>query len=201
MMLVRWLFITLLALAVGGCAPAPTRPPTALSTQAAPTTTTAPATAPPSAPAPVRSEPVRIDIPRIDAHSSLVPLGLAADGTVQVPPVSKPLQAGWFSGGPAPGEAGPAVLLGHVDGDHQRGIFYRLHELRPGDAIDIARVDGGTLHFEVSTVDQIAKAAFPTEAVYGDTAGPELRLITCGGSFDRTAHSYRDNIIVYAVLR
>jgi hypothetical protein len=195
-MLVRRLIIMLLALAVGGCAPVPSRPPTAPPTQS---TTTEPVSASPSAP--VRFEPVRIDIPRIDAHSSLVPLGLAADGSVQVPPVSKPLQAGWFTGGPAPGEPGPAVVLGHVDGDRQRGIFYRLHELRPGDGIDIARADGSTVHFEVSTVDQIAKAAFPTEAVYGDTSSPELRLITCGGSFDRAAHSYRDNIIVYAVLR
>jgi sortase (surface protein transpeptidase) len=114
--------------------------------------------------------------------------------------VSKPLQAGWYRLGPTPGEVGPAVLLGHVDGNKQKGIFFRLKELVPGDRVTVSRMDGSVVPFVVTKVNQIDKDEFPTQAVYGDTAGPELRLITCGGSFDRAAHSYRDNIIVYAVL-
>ncbi|ATY09578.1 class F sortase [Amycolatopsis sp. AA4] len=147
-----------------------------------------------------KSEPVSLDIPRIDAHSTLVPLGLNPDNSVQVPPVSKPLQAGWYENGPTPGEIGPAVVLGHVDGNKQKGIFYRLKEMKPGDDVDIARRDGTTAHFQVTKVDQVPKDAFPTDAVYGDTSDPELRLITCGGAFDRSEHSYVDNIIVYAHL-
>ncbi|MGW7538023.1 class F sortase [Amycolatopsis sp. NPDC054798] len=147
-----------------------------------------------------KSEPVSLDIPRIDAHSSLVPLGLNPDNSVQVPPVSKPLQAGWYENGPTPGEVGPAVVLGHVDGNKQKGIFYRLKEMKPGDDVDIARRDGTTAHFEVTKVDQVPKDVFPTDAVYGDTSDPQLRLITCGGAFDRAEHSYVDNIIVYAHL-
>jgi sortase (surface protein transpeptidase) len=143
---------------------------------------------------------VSLRIPRIGAESSLVPLGLNADRTVQVPPVSTPMQAGWYENGPTPGEIGPAVILGHVDGDHQPGIFYRLHELRPADEILVTRQDGGTVTFTVSRVQQVSKTTFPTDAVYGDTSDAELRLITCGGAFDHAARSYRDNIIVYAVL-
>jgi sortase (surface protein transpeptidase) len=130
--------------------------------------------------------------------SSLVGLGLNADGTVEVPPVTAPMQAGWFAGGPRPGEPGPAVILGHVNGGGHAGIFARLHELKAGDEVLIGRSDGGSARFVVRRVDQVAKNEFPTDAVYGDTAGPELRLITCGGTFDRAAHSYRDNVIVYA---
>src|SRR5215217_3837183 len=79
-----------------------------------------------------KSEPTEVDIPKIGAHSTLVPLGLNPDNTVQVPPVSQPMQAGWYSYGPTPGEAGPAVILGHVDGNKNAGIFYRLKELSPG---------------------------------------------------------------------
>jgi sortase (surface protein transpeptidase) len=147
-----------------------------------------------------KSEPVSVDIPKIGARSSLVPLGLNPDDTVQVPPVTEPLQAGWYSYGPTPGEVGPSVILGHVDGNKQKGIFFRLKEMVPGDKIAVARKDGLTAHFVVTKVDRVPKDTFPTDAVYGDTAGPELRLITCGGSFDKAARSYRDNVIVFATL-
>ncbi len=90
------------------------------------------------------------------------------------------------------------MILGHVNGGGHAGIFARLHELVSGDEVLISRTDGSTQRFVVRRVDQIAKSQFPTDAVYGDTAGPELRLITCGGSFDKAAHSYRENVIVYA---
>ncbi|MEV6829757.1 class F sortase [Amycolatopsis sp. NPDC051102] len=147
-----------------------------------------------------KSEPVSIDIPKIGARSSLVPLGLNPDNTVQVPPVTTPLQAGWYTYAPTPGETGPAVVLGHVDGNHQKGIFFRLKELAAGDRVSIARKDGTTAVFEVTKVHQVPKKDFEAEGVYDDTAGPELRLITCGGVFDRSAHNYVDNIVVYARL-
>ena len=147
-----------------------------------------------------KSDPVSIDIPKIDAHSSLVPLGLNPDNTVQVPPVTTPLQAGWYTYAPTPGETGPAVVLGHVDGNHQKGIFFRLKELAAGDRVSIARKDGTTAVFVVTKVHQVPKKDFEREGVYDDTAGPELRLITCGGVFDRSARNYVDNIVVYARL-
>jgi hypothetical protein len=93
-----------------------------------------------------------------------------------------------------------AVVVGHVDGMKQKGIFYRLKEIRPTNQVLVSRKDGTELTFVVSRAEQIDKDEFPTEAVYGDTADSEVRLITCGGSFDRSVHSYRDNIIVYATL-
>ncbi|MEV7553029.1 class F sortase [Amycolatopsis sp. NPDC089917] len=147
-----------------------------------------------------KADPVSIDVPKIEAKSSLVPLGLNADNTVEVPPVTQPMQAGWYENGPTPGEVGPSVILGHVDGNKQKGIFFRLKELAPGDKISIARKDGTTAEFAVTKVDRVAKDKFPTDAVYGDTTEPELRLITCGGVFDKASRNYLDNIIVFARL-
>jgi sortase (surface protein transpeptidase) len=144
------------------------------------------------------AEPAEVSIPKIGAHSTLVGLALNDDESIEMPPVTTPMQAGWFAGSPKPGEPGPAVILGHVNGGGHAGIFARLHELAPGDEVLISRTDGTSTRFVVRKVDQIAKSQFPADAVYGDTAGPELRLITCGGSFDKAAHSYRDNVIVYA---
>lgn len=147
-----------------------------------------------------KADPVSIDVPKIGAKSSLIPLGLNADNTVEVPPITQPMQAGWYEHGPTPGEVGPSVILGHVDGNKQKGIFYRLKELAAGDKVSIARKDGTTAEFAVTKVERVAKDKFPTEAVYGDTSDPELRLITCGGVFDKASHNYLDNVIVFARL-
>ncbi|AIG79802.1 peptidase C60 [Amycolatopsis japonica] len=147
-----------------------------------------------------KADPVSIDVPKIEAKSSLIPLGLNADNTIEVPPVTRPLQAGWYVNGPTPGEVGPSVILGHVDGNKQKGIFFRLKELAPGDKVSVARKDGTTAEFAVTKVERVAKDKFPTDAVYGDTAEPELRLITCGGVFDKASRNYLDNIIVFARL-
>lgn len=146
------------------------------------------------------SDPTGLRIPAIDATSTLVPLGLNADETVEVPPVETPMQAGWYRFGPTPGQLGPAVILGHVDGDGHDGIFARLHEIDPGDEVVVTRRDGRTATFTVTRVAQVPKTEFPVQEVYGDSDAAELRLITCGGSFDAERGSYRDNVIAYATL-
>ncbi|WP_093591710.1 class F sortase [Lentzea waywayandensis] len=178
---------------LGSCAPQVAEPP-------APPAGASSTASSPAAEGMPPSEPAEIRIPKINAVSSLVPLGLNADETVEVPPVDQPMQAGWYRLARTPGEAGPAVVLGHVDGNKQPGIFFRLKELVAGDEVVVSRKDGTTAKFRVRKKEQIAKDSFPTEAVYGDTDVPELRLITCGGSYDHAARSYRDNVIVYATL-
>ncbi|MDH6676039.1 sortase (surface protein transpeptidase) [Rhodococcus sp. LBL1] len=142
--------------------------------------------------------PVRIAIPAIGVDSDLMKLGLESNGALQVPPGGFP--AGWYSGSPVPGELGPAVIAGHVDWGGKPGVFFRLHELAPGDEITTDRSDGITEVFRVASVERYAKDAFPTAKVYGDIDHPGLRLITCGGEFDTAARSYRDNTVVFADL-
>ena len=57
--------------------------------------------------------PVRLRIPAARIDTPLQRLGRAADRTVEVPADFG--VAGWFADGPRPGQAGPAVILGHVD--------------------------------------------------------------------------------------
>jgi sortase (surface protein transpeptidase) len=142
--------------------------------------------------------PVRIEIPAIGVSSALVRLGLNSDGTMQVPDDYG--LAGWFTGGPAPGDTGPAVIAGHVDSTSGPAIFYHLGALRHGDSIRIIRADGTTARFVADTVVRYPKRAFPTKAVFGPVPDPVLRLITCGGRFDRSRRSYVDNVIVTAHL-
>jgi hypothetical protein len=140
--------------------------------------------------------PVRIEIPAIGVSAAVVRLGLNRDGSMQVP--KDFALTGWFTGGPAPGETGPAVIAGHIDSRSGPAVFYRLRELRAGDPVTVARADGTTVRFTVDSVVQYPKRAFPTEAVFGPAPEPLLRLITCGGTFDYFRRSYRDNVVVTA---
>jgi len=195
----RWLAFAAIGAALTACgspsesAPAPPPP----STPAAPVVSTAAAT-PVEGPLP-QSRPVRLDVPSIGVSTGpITDLGLDADGALEVP--GDAVTTGWYTGGPTPGETGPAVLAAHVDYNHVPGTFNRLKDLRPGDEARVQRADGTTAVFTVYRVERYPKSRFPTDDVYGDTAGPELRMITCGGDFDRSTRNYADNIVAYARL-
>jgi hypothetical protein len=145
--------------------------------------------------------PVRLEIARIGVSTGLQRLGKDRHGAVEVP--SGPHQwdtAGWYAAGTRPGDPGSAVILGHVDSRSGPAVFYRLRELRRGDRVEVVRADGSRVRFSVQRVQEYPKARFPTADVYYPTLTPELRLVTCGGSFDATAGHYRSNIIVFAAL-
>jgi sortase (surface protein transpeptidase) len=142
-------------------------------------------------------EPVGLTIPSIGVDTPLTPVGVLDDGTVAVPP--DPSIAGWFTGGPRPGELGPAVIMGHVDSKKSGpGVFWRLGDLDVGDEA-VVHTTSGDVRFVVTEREQVAKDSFPADRVYGPVPERALRLITCGGSFDRTIGHYRDNIVVYLV--
>ena len=110
-------------------------------------------------------------------------------------------EAAWYTGSTSPGRDGPSVILGHIDSARNGpSVFYRLAQLRPLDEFTVTRADGVTLVFRVNSVAQYPKDAFPSQQVHGPTPRPEMRLITCGGPFDDSARSYRDNTVVYASL-
>ena len=144
------------------------------------------------------SLPAFVRIPALGTTSPLVRLGLNADGSLEVPVDFS--TAGWFTGSPVPGAKGPAVIAGHVDSVDGAAVFADLARVTPGDKVEVTRVDGRQLTFAVDRIDQFPKDYFPTEQVYGETTVAELRLITCGGPFDRSVGSYRDNVVVYAHL-
>jgi sortase (surface protein transpeptidase) len=171
----------------------------------APSTAPAAATAEPGRPVVLRApapreaaEPMRVRVPAIGVDSPLDRLGTDATGALETP--ADHARAGWFDGGPAPGDVGPAVLAGHVDSYEGPAVFWGLRELTAGDEVLVDRADGTTARFTVARVERHPKDAFPTDEVYGPTPDAELRLITCGGEFDRSRRSYRDNVVVFAAL-
>ncbi|MTD52865.1 class F sortase [Amycolatopsis pithecellobii] len=185
----RWPALLAIGAALVACGPAPQAP---LNSPVDRTTST-------PAPASATARPATLDIPAIGVHTGqIVDLGLTASGELEVPKDAR--TTGWFTGSPAPGDIGPAVLAAHVDYNHIAGMFNRLKDVHAGDQAIVHRADGSTVVFTIYRVDRYPKSAFPTDEVYGDTAAPELRLITCGGAFDRASRNYEDNIVAYAKL-
>jgi hypothetical protein len=150
---------------------------------------------------PTPAAPVEILIPAIAVRAPVTAVGLTPDGRIEAPPLDRPEVTGWYIHSPRPGEPGPAVIVGHVDTRSGPAVFSRLAAMKPGDRIEIIRGDGKTVTFTVDSVERFAKDTFPTERVYGDLDYPGLRLITCGGTFDRARRSYRDNVVVFARVR
>lgn len=188
-----------LAAALSGCGPAVDAqddPAAALDT--APPATVPPApprSSSPSSPDHEAAQPVAVHIPAIEAAAELQPLGLLASGELAPPEYG---WAGWWEPGPEPGEVGPAVIAGHLDSADGPDVFWRLAELAPGDAVQVERADGTTVTFHVTSVEHHPQASFPTDRVYGAVDAPALRLITCGGDYDRSAGRYLDNVVVFA---
>lgn len=141
--------------------------------------------------------PTQVSIPSLKIRSSLMRLGLNPDGTVEVPPAEQGMTAGWYTGGAVPGRPGPAVLIGHNDTRFGRAVFHDLKDIAKGAEVLVRGGDGTSRSFTVTGKETVNKKAFPTERVYGATAGSTLRLITCDGAFDDEGHPV-DNLIVYA---
>ncbi|GGT02924.1 hypothetical protein GCM10010156_71090 [Planobispora rosea] len=166
----------------------------------------APATAPPpqptvpAAPAMQPSTPVRLVIPRLGVNAPIKSVGLDRRGAIEVPPVNNANLVGWYREGPTAGEAGPAVMLGHKDTRTGSAVFSRLHEIRNGDIIEVHRQDGVIAVFTVGGLEQAEKSVFPTQRVYGTYPSPQLHLITCGGTYNRSTGHYTDNVIAYATM-
>lgn len=142
------------------------------------------------------ADPRRIEIPAIGVRARVIPLGLNADRTLEVPADFG--ETGWWTGGPEPGERGAAVIAGHVDSRTGPAVFHRLEDLRAGDEIRVRRDDRTTVRFVVRRLERHGKDAFPTRRVYARTRGPSLRLVTCSGDFDAATGHYVDNTIVFA---
>ena len=145
----------------------------------------------------VTAPPEALIIPAIGVQTRLIRLGRTSAGALQVPATTT--VAGWYTGGPRPGELGAAVIAGHVDSVSGPGVFFRLNLLRPRNLILVRRADHSLAACRVVSVRTYAKRNFPTAVVYGPAPAAELHLVTCGGTFDAATGHYRSNVIVFAV--
>jgi hypothetical protein len=152
-------------------------------------------TEPPATTAASTAEPIAVHAPAANIDTSLIPVGLQDDGAMELP---DPGTGAWYDLGPRPGEPGAAVLVGHVDSVDGPDVFFGLGTLTAGDVVYVDDDAGARHTFTVTEVELVNKEALPYERIWTDTDEPVLRLITCGGHYDRAAGGYQDNVVVYA---
>lgn len=154
--------------------------------------------------APVRvvpdAHPVRLTIPAIGVNAPFTGLGLGANGVLNPPPPNDTNLVGWYQAGTVPGNKGTAIVLGHVDTKTAPAVFWSLSALTKGATVDVARDDKVTATFTVDSVEVFPKDQFPDDRVYGKSPNAQLRLITCGGVYDRKRADYTANVVVFAHL-
>lgn len=157
----------------------------------------------PPAHAPIdAAAPERVEVPSVGITAPVVARGLDDDGAIDPPPYGMPKTAGWYGDGTRPGAKGAALLVGHVDTDTKPAVFYGLSAVKPGARIEVARADGSVAEFTVDDVQLVTRERFDAQKAYGprENGRAELRLITCGGTYDRTTRSYSANVVVSAYL-
>ncbi len=147
-------------------------------------------------------EPRRVEIPSLGITAPVVPRGLDSTGAIDPPPFEMPHTVGWYGPGTRPGAAGAALLVGHVDTETRPAVFYGLSAARPGAKVLVTRADGSLAEFTIDDVRVFPRDRFDPAAAYGsrDPRRSELRLITCGGTFDPTTRTYTANVIISAYL-
>jgi hypothetical protein len=156
---------------------------------------------PAAGPAPLaRSTPLALAIPSVRLQAPLLGLGMDGRGAAELPPFSLPRTAGWLRDSASPGEPGTAVVVGHVDTTTGPAVFWNLAAVRPGAEVDVTRLDGRTAVFTVDRVQAYPRARFPAAQVYGPSQGAQLRVVTCGGTFDRSRREYSGNVVLFAHL-
>ncbi|MFD8984702.1 class F sortase [Streptomyces sp. NPDC059564] len=146
--------------------------------------------------------PARIDVPAMGVQAPVIARGLDTDGAIEPPPYELPGTVGWWGAGPAPGAAGTALMVGHVDTKSKPAVFFGLSTLKAGEKIRVARADGTVAEFTVEDVRVYERAGFDPHQAYGPRVKgrAELRLVTCGGTYDKTARQYSANVVVSAYL-
>ncbi|MFD3736302.1 class F sortase [Streptomyces sp. NPDC058632] len=148
------------------------------------------------------AQPRRLDIPGLDVRAPVVSRGLDERGALDPPPFDRPDVVGWYAGGVTPGAPGTALVVGHVDTETRPAVFYRVSTLRPGQKIRVVREDAGVAEFTVEDIQVIARDGFDAQQAYGPrrSGRAELRIVTCGGTFDAARDRYTANVVVYAYL-
>ncbi|QCR18084.1 class F sortase [Agrococcus sp. SGAir0287] len=146
---------------------------------------------------PAQDVPVEVRVEDVGLDLPIIPVGVRADGQMDVPLYVS--EVGWYEYGPAPGATeGSAVLSAHVDSELGAAPMAALFDVQPGALVEVTTASGAVLQFRVEQVEQLGKAQLPLDELFARDGPPVLRLVTCAGEFDPVAGAYEDNLIVTA---
>lgn len=143
------------------------------------------------------STPVRLSIPKLRINAPVIPVGMDANGLMEVPKTAE--EVAWYKPGTAPGENGSAVLAGHYDWTNGPAVFYSLGGLENGDMIIVTDEHGQSWQFTVDEKSSYPAQEFPVEKVFTASTMPRINLVTCDGIFNTNTQTYPNRIVISAI--
>lgn len=148
---------------------------------------------------PQSQKPVVISIPSINVGAKVEGLGVDKKGKMIAP--KSAWSVAWFSGGVKPGDAGNAVMYGHINTTSSpTGIFARLKDVRIGDTIVVTDAAGTVRTFRVTKTAVYPVAKVPMDQLVGSTDARHLNLYTCAGTWSRLFGNYSHRLVVFSTL-
>ncbi len=147
------------------------------------------------------ADPVRLIIPSIGVNATVETVGILNNGDLATPTRSPWTDVGWYESGTQPGERGSAVIDGHLDrpGGYP-AVFWNLRNMQVGEQVMVVSANGKTLNFQVTRVAFYPPQAAPIQAIFGNSGGNYLNLITCAGDWIPSQHQTTLRLVVYTTL-
>lgn len=143
--------------------------------------------------------PASVEIPSINVNATIEQVGILDNGQMGVPEDIN--NVGWFEPGVKPGSRGSAVLAGHVDSKTGPAIFFDLKKVKQGDEIIVKDQNGTALTFIVKKQESYGRSSAPIDEIFQTSEGQNLNLITCSGTFVRSAGTHEERLVVFAELK
>lgn len=143
-------------------------------------------------------QPVTLEIPSIGVKAKIENVGLLDNGQMDVPDGSE--NVAWYEPGTKPGEAGNAVIAGHVDDLINPAVFFNLHNLKKDDEIFVTDKDGQKITFKVIDKKVFPREDAPIDEIFGFTYRSMLNLITCVGAYDSKTTERAERLVIFTEL-
>jgi LPXTG-site transpeptidase (sortase) family protein len=145
------------------------------------------------------SLPARLLIPALGINARVQYVGINGLGDMGTP--NNFTDVAWYKNGVVPGQAGSAVMDGHVDnGLALAGVFKHLADIKVGDSVYVATEDGSQLHFVVYDIEIYPYKDVPMQTIFAQTDAAHLNVITCEGAWVPVGKTYDHRIVVYTKL-
>lgn len=138
--------------------------------------------------------PARLIMPSIKLDTSVIEVGITANGEMDVPD-GKTRNVGWYRYGTIPGDRGSAVMDAHV-----YAAFKNLRDVKIGDDIYVVNMRGEKLHFRVTDSRVYEYDKLPLEHIFARSDGRHLNFITCARKFIPSINTYSHRLVVYTEL-
>lgn len=136
----------------------------------------------------------------VEGKARTLRMSIKNKGAMECP--SNIYDAGWYEASASPGDStGATLIVGHVSGPTEPGLFYDLYRMQKGNTIVVETGNGVRHLYRVVAKEELANDDYEIGKLLEskDSAKPGLTLMTCSGEFNPETQQYENRLAVFAV--